>query len=151
MSIYFINKNSKQTMGVMALDFGDKTIGVAVSDPRGVVAMGIETIGRRQPFGVNRSISRIRELVRLYNITSIIVGYPKNMNNTEGERCEATLWFKEKLERRLKNLPVSLWDERLSTAAALLTKGKTADPSQIDTMAAAYILQGFLDFLNQDF
>ena len=107
----------KQLMRVLGLDFGSKTTGVAVSDPLGFTAQGLETITREDENKLRRTCARIEELIREYQIETIVLGYPKNMNNTSGERVEKTLAFKEMLERRT-GLSVILWDERLTTTAA---------------------------------
>ena len=138
-------------MRTMALDYGDKTIGVAVSDPLGILAVGIETIRRTDPKGLKKSLARLRELVNFYGIDEILVGYPKNMNNTEGLRCEKTRAFKEKLETHFYGVPVILWDERLSTVAAM--RSMVSLPAEkrdrmVDQIAAVYILQGYLDWKN---
>lgn len=136
-------------MRVLGLDFGQKTIGVAVSDPFGWTAQGIEIIKRNQETNLKDSIARIGEIIKEYNVEKIVLGYPKNMNNTIGERGEKTEAFKKKLEKAF-NLPVILWDERLSTVGAERTLLE-ADLSRkkrknvIDKMAAVFILQGFLN------
>lgn len=104
-------------MRIIGLDFGSKTVGVAVSDELGLTAQGVEIIRRESPKKLRRTLARIEELVVHYQAERIVLGYPKNMNNTEGERCEKTLEFKEMLERRT-SLPVTLWDERLTTVSA---------------------------------
>ena len=136
-------------MRILGLDFGSKTIGVAVCDPFGWTAQGLEIIRREEENNLKKSISRISELCREYAVESIVLGLPKNMNNTEGERVEKTLAFKKRLEKELK-LPVELWDERLSTVAAersLLEAdlSRAKRKKVIDKMAAMYILQGYLD------
>jgi putative Holliday junction resolvase len=115
------------------------------------VAVGLETIRRSDPTSLKQSIARLAQLIEAYNIKNIVLGYPKNMNNTEGIRCEMTLRFKAKLERSFTGVEVTLWDERLSTVAVLRgMKGRSIAQKResVDTMAAAYILQGYLD-LNQ--
>ena len=104
-------------MRIMGLDFGSKTVGVAVSDAMLVTAQGVETIPRKSPGKLRQTLARVEELIVEYQVEQIVLGFPKNMNNTEGERCEKTLQFKEMLERR-SGLPVVLWDERLTTVAA---------------------------------
>lgn len=136
-------------MRILGLDFGSKTIGVAVCDPFGWTAQGLEIIRREEENNLKKSIVRISELCREYAVESIVLGLPKNMNNTEGERVEKTLAFKKRLEKELK-LPVELWDERLSTVAAersLLEAdlSRAKRKKVIDKMAAMYILQGYLD------
>ena len=136
-------------MRILGLDFGSKTIGVAVCDPFGWTAQGLEIIRREEENNLKKSSARISELCREYAVESIVLGLPKNMNNTEGERVEKTLAFKKRLEKELK-LPVELWDERLSTVAAersLLEAdlSRAKRKKVIDKMAAMYILQGYLD------
>ena len=141
----------KQLMRVLGLDFGSKTTGVAVSDPLGFTAQGLETITREDENKLRRTCARIEELIREYQIETIVLGYPKNMNNTSGERVEKTLAFKEMLERRT-GLSVILWDERLTTTAAeqiLIESGVRREnrTAVIDKVAASLILQGYLDSL----
>ena len=136
-------------MRVMGLDFGSKTVGVAVSDALLVTAQGEEPIPRKSPGKLRRTLARIEELAGEYQVEKIVLGFPKNMNNTEGERCEKTQEFKEMLERRT-GLPVILWDERLTTVAAertLMESGvrREARKSYVDKIAAVFILQGYLD------
>ena len=96
---------------IMGLDFGSKTVGVAVSDPLGITAQGIEIVRRTSENKLRKTLARIEELVTEYEVTEIVLGFPKNMNNTIGERAEKSLAFKEMLERRT-GLPVVMWDER---------------------------------------
>jgi putative Holliday junction resolvase len=138
-------------MRIMGLDYGDKTIGVAVSDPRGIVAIGVETLRRTEELGLKKSMKRLAELVRFYEVNEIVLGYPKRMNNSEGERCEKTKAFKRKLENRFQGLAVTLWDERFSTIGAmrgLESVSKSKAEMLVDTMAAVFILQGYLDMKN---
>lgn len=136
-------------MRILGLDFGEKTIGVAVSDPFGWTAQGVEIIRRKEEANLVASIERIDEIIKQYGVEKIVLGYPKNMNNTLGPRAEKTEHFKSRLEKAFK-LPVVLWDERLSTVGAERTLLE-ADVSRakrknvIDKMAAVFILQGFLD------
>ena len=104
-------------MRILGLDFGSKTVGVAVSDGLLLTAQGVETIERKDENKLRKTCARIEELIREYEITEIVLGLPKNMNNTEGERVEKTKAFGEMLERRT-GLPVHYWDERLTTVAA---------------------------------
>lgn len=136
-------------MRIMGLDFGSKTVGVAVSDALLVTAQGVETIPRKSPGKLRQTLARVEELIREYQVETIVLGFPKNMNNTQGERCAKTLEFKEMLERR-SGLEVVLWDERLTTVAAertLMESGvrREARKSYVDKIAAALILQGYLD------
>ena len=100
-------------MRILGLDFGSKTVGVAVSDALLITAQGVDIIRRKAP----TKLRQIEQLVSEYEVEKIVLGYPKNMNSTEGERCEKTKEFKEMLEKRC-GLPVILWDERLTTVAA---------------------------------
>ena len=99
-------------MRIIGLDFGSKTVGVAVSDELLITAQGIEIVRRKSENKLRQTLARIEELIKEYNVEKIVLGFPKNMNNSEGERCEKTLEFKEMLERRT-GLTVELWDERL--------------------------------------
>lgn len=136
-------------MRILGLDYGTKTTGVAVSDPMGWTAQGLEIIRRQEEEHLKATINRIAELCAEYKVEKIVLGLPKNMNNTLGERGEKTLLFKEKLEARLK-LPVEMWDERLSTVAAenvLLEADMSRKKRKnvIDKLAATIILQNYLD------
>ena len=135
----------------MCLDYGSKTIGVAISDPLLLTAQGIEIVRREKEEAIRKSLVRLGEIIKEYSVTEIVLGYPKNLDGTSGERVEKTEYFKGKLERRFK-LPVSFRDERLSTVAAErglleadLSRSKRKDV--IDKMAAVFILQGYLDEL----
>ena len=138
-------------MRILGLDFGSKTVGVAVSDGRLLTAQGVETIERKDENKLRKTCARIEELIAEYEITEIVLGLPKNMNNTEGERVEKTKAFGEMLERRT-GLPVHYWDERLTTVAAeqiLMESGVRRENRKavIDKVAAGLILQGYLDCL----
>ena len=137
-------------MRILGLDFGSKTVGVAVSDELLITAQGVEIIRRKAPTKLRQTLARIEELVGEYDVERIVLGYPKNMNNTEGERCEWTKEFKELLERRT-GLPVILWDERLTTVAAdrsMMEMGIRRENRKdyVDEIAAILILQGYLDY-----
>lgn len=132
----------------MGLDVGSKTVGVAVSDALGWTAQGIETIAINEAKG-NFGFDRVAELAQIHGVEKIVIGFPKNMNNTIGPRAEASKVYAEELKKRL-NLPVILWDERLSTAQAerILLEADVSRKKRkkvIDKMAASVILQGFLD------
>ena len=99
-------------MRILGLDYGSKTVGVAISDPLGITAQGVETIWRKQENHLRQTLARIEELVSEYHVEKIVLGYPKNMNNTIGERAQKSLEFKEMLERRT-GLEVIMWDELL--------------------------------------
>lgn len=134
---------------IMGLDFGSKTVGVAVSDPLGLTAQGVEIIRREQENKLRRTLARIEALVEEYQVTKLVLGFPKNMNNTVGERAEKSLEFKAMLERRT-GLPVVMWDERLTTVSAnrtLIESGVRRENRKeyVDMIAAVYILQGYLD------
>lgn len=138
-------------MRILGLDFGSKTVGVAVSDGLLLTAQGVETIERKDENKLRKTCARIEELIAEYEITEIVLGLPKNMNNTEGERVEKTKAFGEMLERRT-GLPVHYWDERLTTVAAeqiLMESGMRRENRKavIDKVAAGLILQGYLDCL----
>ena len=141
-------------MRIMGLDYGSKTVGVAVSDALLLTAQAVETISRPQETKLRRTLARIEELCREYEIEKIILGFPKNMNNTIGERALKSLEFKEKLEGRT-GLPVVMWDERLTTAEAERTLMETGVRREnrkqyLDQMAAVLILQGYLDRISMN-
>ena len=132
----------------MGLDYGSKTIGVAISDPMGLTAQGLEIIRREEENKLRKSLRRIEELVQEYQVEEIVLGFPKNMNNTIGERAEKSLQLKETLERRL-GLPVVMWDERLTTVEAdrtLIEAGVRRENRKkyVDMIAAVFILHGYL-------
>ena len=136
-------------MRIMGLDFGSKTVGVAVSDPLGITAQGLEIIRRKEENKLRRTYARIEELIVEYQVEEIVLGLPKNMNATEGERAELTREFKDSLERRT-GLSVTLWDERLTTVAAdraMMEAGIRREHRKdyVDMIAASLILQGYLD------
>ncbi|GKX31157.1 putative pre-16S rRNA nuclease [Vallitalea longa] len=141
-------------MRILGLDYGSKTLGVAVSDPFGWTAQGIETINRKEENNLKSTISRLGDIVNEYNIEKIVLGLPKNMNNTSGDRVDRTLYFKDRLIREF-GIPVETWDERLSTIGAKrsLLEADLSRKKQnkvIDKMAAVFILQGYLDNLQQN-
>ena len=133
----------------MGLDFGSKTVGVAISDELLITAQGMEIIRRKEENKLRQTLARIEELIVEYGVEEIVLGYPKNMNDTLGERVRLTEEFKEKLERRT-GLPVALWDERLTTVAAdrtMMEAGIRREHRKdyVDQIAATLILQGYLD------
>ncbi|CAM5195564.1 Putative pre-16S rRNA nuclease OS=Ureibacillus acetophenoni OX=614649 GN=SAMN05877842_102291 PE=3 SV=1 [Ureibacillus acetophenoni] len=135
-------------MRIMGLDVGSRTVGIAISDALGWTAQGIETVQINEDEG-EFGIERIKELVKEYAVTEFVVGFPKNMNNTVGPRGEASQNYKKLLEETFQ-LPVKLWDERLSTMAAerMLIEADVSRKKRkkvIDKMAAVMILQGYLD------
>lgn len=136
-------------MRIMGLDFGSKTVGVAISDELLLTAQGREVIRRQEENKLRRTLARIEELIVEYQVEEIVLGLPKNMNSTEGERVKLTMEFKDKLERRT-GLPVHMWDERLTTVAAdraMMEAGMRREErkEQVDKIAAVFILQGYLD------
>lgn len=139
-------------MRILGLDYGSKTVGVAVSDPLGITAQGVETIERKEENKLRKTLARIEELCREYDVDKIVLGLPKNMNNTLGERAQVSQAFREMLERRT-GLPVIMWDERLTTVSAqrvLEENGVRRENHKkyIDKIAAVFILQGYLDMLS---
>ena len=138
-------------MRILGLDFGSKTVGVAVCDPLGYTAQGVETIVRKEENKLRQTCQRIEALIKEYESTSIVLGYPKNMDDSIGERAQKTEEFKVMLERRT-GLPVILWDERLTTVEAdeiLEESGvkKSERKKVIDKIAACIILQSYLNSL----
>lgn len=136
-------------MRIMGLDFGSKTVGVAISDPLLITAQGIEIIRRKEENKLRQTLARIEALIEEYEVGTIVLGLPKNMNDTLGERAQLSLAFKEKLERRT-GLPVVMWDERLTTVAAdraMMEAGIRRENRKdyVDKIAACLILQGYLD------
>lgn len=136
-------------MRIMGLDFGSKTVGVAVSDPLGITAQGLEIIRRGEENKLRRTYARIEALIVEYEVEEIVLGLPRNMNATEGERAKLTRQFREALERRT-GLPVTMWDERLTTVAAdraMTEAGIRGERRKdyVDMIAASLILQGYLD------
>lgn len=141
-------------MRIMGLDFGTKTVGVAISDPLMVTAQPVETITRKSANKLRQTLARIEELIVENCVELIVLGYPKNMNNTVGERAQACEAFKEDLERRTA-LPVILWDERMTTVESeriLMAGGVRRENRKavIDQMAAVLILQSYMDAQNRD-
>jgi putative Holliday junction resolvase len=141
-------------MRIMGLDFGSKTVGVAVSDSLLLIAQGVEIIRRKEENKLRQTLARIEELIVEYEVEEIVLGLPKNMNATEGVRVELTNEFKEKLERRT-GLPVVMWDERLTTVAAdkiMIESGVRRENRKeyVDKIAATLILQGYLDRRNNE-
>ncbi|MBH1939767.1 Holliday junction resolvase RuvX [Mobilitalea sibirica] len=139
-------------MRIMGLDFGSVTVGVAISDPLLLTAQGIEVIRRKQENKLRQTLARIEHLIAEYDVTSIVVGYPKHLNNSIGERAIKAEEFAGKLRNRT-NLEVILWDERLTTVAAhqvLSESGLNIKEKAmvVDKLAAVFILQGYLDKLN---
>ena len=139
-------------MRIMGLDYGSKTVGVAVSDPLGLTAQGIEIVRRKSENKLRQTLARIEEIAKEYGVEKIVLGFPKHMNNDIGERAEKSLEFKEMLEKRT-GLPVVMWDERLTTVEADRTMMETGIRREnrkeyVDMIAAVFILQGYLDYLS---
>ena len=134
----------------MGLDLGSKTVGVAVSDPLLITAQGLEIIRRKDENKLRQTLARIEQLIEEYEVSEIVLGLPKHMNDTLGDRAELSLAFQDKLERRTA-LPVTLWDERLTTVAAdrtMMEAGIRREHRKeyVDKIAAVFILQGYLDY-----
>lgn len=135
---------------ILGLDYGTKTVGVAISDPLGFTAQAVETITRKEENKLRRTLARIEALISEYDVKKIVLGFPKHMNNDVGERAKASEEFMEHLKRRT-GLPVVLWDERLSTLSAnkvLMESGVRRENRKkyVDQIAAVFILQGYLDY-----
>ena len=135
-------------MRIMGLDYGSVTVGVAVSDALLLTAQGVETIFRKEENKLRRTLARIQELCTEYEVGEIVVGFPKHMNNTIGDRAEKSLAFAEMLKKRT-GLPVVMWDERLTTVEAnrtLMESGVRREHRKeyLDKIAAVFILQGYL-------
>ena len=134
---------------ILGLDVGDRTVGVAASDLLLMTAQGVETIRRET---LEKDLARLGELMREYDAVRLVVGLPRNMNGTEGDRCEIVRAFAEEIKKALPEAGIVFWDERLSTVAAAKSLIQ-ADVSRkkrkkvIDKMAAVFILQGYLDSL----
>ena len=138
-------------MRIIGLDYGSRTVGVAVSDPLGITAQAVETITRKDENKLRRTCARIEELIREYQAERIVLGLPKHMNNDIGERAEKSLEFQKMLEKRT-GLHVVMWDERLTTVEADRTMMETGIRREnrkeyVDMLAAVFILQGYLDYL----
>ena len=134
---------------ILGLDVGDRTVGVAASDLLLMTAQGVETILRTT---IEADMDRLDALMREYDAVKLVVGLPRNMNGTEGERCEVVRTFAEEIKKKRPDAEIVFWDERLSTVAAAKSL-ISADVSRkkrkkvIDKMAAVFILQGYLDSL----
>lgn len=136
----------------MGLDYGSKTVGVAVSDALGITAQAVETITRKEENKLRKTCARIEELAAEHEVGRIVIGLPKHMNNDIGERAEKAMEFGEMLKRRT-GLEVVMWDERLTTVEAERTlienKVRREDRKKyIDKIAAVFILQGYLDHVS---
>lgn len=131
------------------MDFGSKTVGVAISDPLGLTAQGVEIIRRKSENKLRQTLARIEALIQEYEVEILVLGLPKNMNNTMGDRAQKSLEFRDMLVRRT-GLPVVMWDERLTTVEAnrtLMEGGVRRENRKdyVDELAAIFILQGYLD------
>ena len=138
-------------MRIMGLDFGSKTVGVAVSDTLFLTAQSVEIVRRKSENKLRQTLARIEELIVEYEVDRIVLGLPRNMNATEGERAEKSREFADMLARRT-GLEVILWDERLTTVAAdrvMMEAGIRRENRKdyVDAIAASFILQGYLDYL----
>lgn len=138
-------------MRIMGLDYGSVTVGVAISDELLLTAQGKEVIRREKENKLRKTLARLETLIKEYEVETIVLGFPKNMNNTIGERAEKSKEFAVMLERRT-GLPVVLWDERLTTVSAhrSLIEGNMRREQRkqiVDEIAAVFILQGYLDYL----
>jgi putative Holliday junction resolvase len=138
---------------MLGLDYGSRTVGVAVSDSLGITAHGVETITRKEENKLRRTLARIEQLLQEYKIEMIVLGYPKNMDDSIGDRAKKTEEFRDMLVRRT-GLPVILWDERLTTMEAneiLMESGVRREnrKSVIDKIAAVLILRSYMDFAKE--
>lgn len=136
-------------MRILGLDYGSLTVGVAVSDPLGFTAQGIEVVRRKQESKLRQTLARIEEIIKEYNVELVVLGYPKNMNNSVGERAHKSEEFGEMVKRRT-GIEVVLWDERLSTVSAhqsMIEGGMRREKRAevVDQVAAVFILQNYLD------
>lgn len=140
-------------MRIMGLDYGSKTVGIAVSDTLLITAQSVEIVRRESENKLRKTLARIEQLIKEYEVDKLVLGLPKNMNNSEGIRVEKTKEFKEMLEKRT-GLEVILWDERLTTVAAdraMMEAGirREARKNYVDKIAATFILQGYLDSIKK--
>ena len=136
-------------MRTLGLDYGSKTVGVAVTDPLGLTAQGVEIIRRQKENHLRKTYQRIKELCKQYDVEKIVLGLPLNMDDTMGDRAEKTLEFKNELERRL-SVPVLLVDERLTTVEAIEIMDdagiKVSEREKyVDMIAATIILQDYMN------
>ena len=141
-------------MRILGLDYGTKTVGVAISDELGITAQPVMTIERKSENKLRKTLAKIEEIIEEYGVSFVVLGYPKNMNNTVGPRAVATEEFKEHIERRT-GLDVILQDERLTTIESeriLMDAGVRREHRKefVDKMAAAVILQSYLDSMDRE-
>ncbi|HIU76798.1 MAG TPA: Holliday junction resolvase RuvX [Candidatus Pelethocola excrementipullorum] len=139
-------------MRILGLDYGSKTVGVAVSDPLGITAQGVEIIRRKSENKLRQTLARIDELIEQYQVELLVLGFPKHMNNDIGDRAVKSLEFQEILKKRT-GLDVVMWDERLTTVEAnrTLIEAEVRRENRklyVDQLAAVFILQGYLDYLS---
>ena len=139
-------------MRIMGLDYGTKTVGVAVSDPLGITAQAVETVTRKDENKLRKTLARIESLAAEYGVEKFVIGFPKHMNTDIGERAEKALEFGEMLKRRT-GIEIVMWDERLTTVEAertLMESGVRRENRKqyVDQIAAVFILQGYLDSLD---
>lgn len=139
-------------MRIMGLDYGAKTVGVAISDAMLMTAQPLETVRRERSNKLRQTLARIEQLIDEYEVDKIVLGFPKKLNNEEGDRCERTKEFGDMIERRT-GLEIIYWDERLTTVAAdaVLDEGGVRKENRkefIDKIAASLILQGYLDSIS---
>lgn len=138
-------------MRIMGIDYGDSRVGIALSDPLGITAQGLTTLPNKV---YAKMLDNLVSLVKEHSVERIVLGMPKNLNGTSGDRAEVTEAFKNDLELRLGGIEIVLWDERLTTvqAAGILnvtnTRGKDRK-NIIDTVAASIILQSYLDYIKR--
>jgi putative holliday junction resolvase len=135
---------------ILGIDFGKKRIGAAVSDPLGLTAQPVEVIEN-----TSSAMSRIKELCERYEAASVVVGLPKNLKGEIAQSAQDVLAFVKKLQKSIGDIPVITYDERLSTASVMKTLSETNMSGRkkrqvVDKMAAAYILQGYMDGLNKN-
>lgn len=137
-------------MRILGIDFGDRRIGLAISDPFGWTASGLETI--KWDNDIHVAANKIRDIVKKNSVEKIVVGMPLNLNGTFGPRGEQTVEFINLLKKKIKGMEIVTWDERWSTVAANkimieTNVQKTKKKGLVDKFAAVYILQGYLDSL----
>lgn len=147
---YSATEVSKRYLGI---DFGDKNIGIAISDPTGTIATPLTTMVRANAATIKPYVAQLGELIKTNHIDALVLGLPKNMDNTQSERVAITIDFKARLERNFKRTPVILWDERLTSVGAERffreQNIKAKDQKKlIDGLAASIILQNYLDYLS---
>lgn len=141
-------------MRILGLDYGSKTVGVAISDELGITAQGLETVTRTKENQLRKTLARIESICAEYGVGAIILGYPRNMDNSIGEQAKKSEEFAESLRRRT-GLDVIMWDERLTSIQArqVLEEGNVTDRREqkkyIDKLAAVFILQGYLDSIKK--